>query len=121
MCTWVNIRQPANEVTTKYPTSSRALQAAWEKLLSRRSCRGSFIQMNTEILACSREGGCDRPKGNKSTNIQVSNTKNVFKGACGVCKKGENSFSQGTGDDKETIKSKEVHCQSEMMEPKYVF
>lgn len=92
-CTWVNIRQPAHEVTMKYPTSSRALQAAWEKLLARRSHRVNFVQINTGIPACSREGGCDRPKDNKSTNIQVSNTKNVFKGACGVCTKGENSIS----------------------------
>lgn len=93
VCTWVNTRQPAHGVTTKYPTSSRALQAAWEKLLARRSHRVNFVQINTGILACSREGGCDRPKDNKSTNVQVSNTKNVFKGACGVCTKGENSIS----------------------------
>lgn len=63
------------------------------KLLARRSHRVNFVQINTGILACSREGGCDRPKDNKSTNVQVSNTKNVFKGACGVCTKGENSIS----------------------------
>jgi len=57
------------------------------------------MQMSTRILACR----CDRTNDNKSTNIQVSNTKNGFKGAWGYARReGELNFSQGTGDDTET-------------------
>lgn len=79
------------------------------------------MQMNTGILARSREG-CDRTNDNKSTEIQVSNTKNGFKGAWGYARRErELNFSQGTRDDKETIRPRELHCQSESMEQKSMF
>lgn len=79
------------------------------------------MQMDTGILACSRNG-CDRTNDNKSTNTQVSNTTNGFKGASGYAQRGrELNFSQGTRDDKEMIGPRELHCQSELIEQKSMF
>lgn len=85
------------------------------------SCQVSIMQMDTGILACSRNG-CDRTNDNKSTHTQVSNIKNGFKGASGYAQRGrELNFSHGTRGDKEMIRPREVHCQSELMEKKSTF
>lgn len=117
----VNTQQPAlrlpwgSHCQLSYTSSLRKI------LLSRRSCQVSFMQMDTGILACSRNG-CDRTNDNKSTNTQVSNTKNGFKGASGYAQSGrELNFSQGTRDDKEMIRPRELHCQSELIEQKSMF
>lgn len=88
--TWVNTEQPADKAALQYLSYTSSLgEAAVHTLLSI-----SFIQLKNGILACSREG-CVRPNDNKSPNIQVPNTKNGCKAACGGHTKGERTPLKG--------------------------
>lgn len=117
----VNTQQPALRLPWGSHCQLSYISSLRKILLSRRSCQVSFMQMATGILASSRNG-CDRTNDNKSTNTQVSNIKNGFKGASGYAQRGrEVNFSQETRSDKEMIRSRELHCQSESMEQKFMF
>lgn len=113
----VNTQQPA----LKLQWGSHCQLNMRKILMSRHSCQVSFMQMDTGILACSTNG-CDRTNDNKSTNTQESNIKNGFKRASGYAQMGRGlNFSQGTRGDKEMIRSRELYCQSELMEQKSMF
>lgn len=88
--TSVDTEQPADKAALQYLSYTSSLgEAAVHTLLSI-----SFIQLKNGILACSRDG-CVRPNDNKSPSIQVPNTKNGCKAACGVHRKGERTSLKG--------------------------